>query len=91
MLVYIQRALVLLSLALASLSYANDLPETEVRIQQTEEQQLEEYKINGQIYAIKVTPKIGRPYFLVNAKGDGHFIRQERDVLLVPQWVLFEW
>ena len=50
-----------------------------------------EYRINGEIKEIKVVPKIGKPYYLVPAKGQEGYIRLDRSQLLVPQWVLFRW
>jgi len=39
---------------------------------------------------IKVTPKIGAPYYLVDHKGDGSFARQEGldSGIRPPQWIL---
>ncbi len=44
-----------------------------------------EYRQNGFLYAIKVTPKNGKPYFLVRADGsDGNFIRSDQPDMLIP-------
>lgn len=67
-------------------------PEPEITIRQEAERTIEEYRINGQLYAIKVIPKVGEPYFLVDSEGDGQLDkRQERGRLLVPSWILFKW
>ncbi len=41
---------------------------------------------------MKVTPAHGRPYVLIDHKGDGQFARQDNldSGLRVPQWVLLE-
>jgi hypothetical protein len=39
---------------------------------------VEEYRVGGRLYMIKITPTSGRPYYLVDHKGDGQFARQER-------------
>ncbi|MDP2146642.1 MAG: DUF2782 domain-containing protein, partial [Pseudomonas sp.] len=42
--------------------------------------------------AIKVTPKGGKPYFLVRADGtDANFIRSDQPDMLIPSWKIFEW
>ena len=46
---------------------------------------------NGFLYAIKVTPKGGKPYFLVRADGDSNFIRSDNPDMLIPQWEIFSW
>ncbi|GAB4420292.1 MAG: hypothetical protein OHK0054_11180 [Sideroxydans sp.] len=52
---------------------------------------VEEYRANGKLYMIKITPKHGKPYYLVDERGDGKFARQESldSGLRVPRWVLF--
>ena len=41
---------------------------------------------------MKVTPAHGRPYVLIDHRGDGQFARQDNldSGLRVPQWVLLE-
>ncbi len=68
--------------------------EPEVTIIHRGEDLVEEYRINGQLYMIKVIPKKGVPYFLVDSDGDGSFdVRQNEldEELLIPQWILFRW
>ena len=64
--------------------------EPEVRIIQKSGQKIEEYRMNGKLYAIKVTPKIGLPYYLVDEDGSGKMNRIDThgDKLVVPRWVL---
>ena len=53
---------------------------------------IQEYRQNGFLYAIKVTPKGGKPYFLVRADGsDGNYIRSDQPDMLIPSWKIFEW
>lgn len=50
-----------------------------------------EYRVNGRLYMVKVTPATGKPYSLIDHRGDGQFSRQELDAnVRVPQWVLVE-
>ncbi len=55
---------------------------------------VEEYRANGRIFMIKINPKKGPAYYLVDADGDGNFDTQKSDLspnLLIPSWVLFSW
>ncbi|RZA11484.1 MAG: DUF2782 domain-containing protein, partial [Proteobacteria bacterium] len=53
---------------------------------------IQEYRQNGFLYAIKITPKHGKPYFLVRADGtDDNFIRSDQPDMLIPAWKIFEW
>lgn len=65
--------------------------EPDVTIRQEGDKTIQEYRINGFLYAIKVTPKIGKPYFLVRADGDSNFIRSDKPEMLIPQWEIFRW
>ena len=64
--------------------------EPQVTIIRRGEDQVEEYRVNGKLYAIKVTPLHGVPYFLIDATGDGTMMRRESldSGLRVPQWVI---
>ena len=56
-------------------------------------QSVEEYRVRGKLYAQRVTPKHGRPYILMDHKGDGSFTKLDNSIdghLSVPQWVLME-
>ncbi len=68
--------------------------EPQVTIIRREEAIFEEYRVNGRLYMVKVTPEIGKPYFLVDRDGDGRMesrMSEIYDDFLVPQWVLFSW
>lgn len=66
--------------------------EPEVTITKQTEQTVEEYRVGGRLYMIKITPKHGVPYYLVDDRGDGKFVRQESldSGLRVPRWVIHE-
>jgi hypothetical protein len=51
--------------------------EPEVTIRQQGEDSYEEYRLNGQLYMIRVMPKGGVPYYLIDPGGTGTFARQE--------------
>ena len=52
---------------------------------------IEEYRIGGKLYMIKVTPVSGRPYYMVDNQGDGKFTRQDSydSGIRPPMWVIF--
>jgi len=64
--------------------------EPEVTILKKTEQTIEEYRMGGRLYMIKVTPTIGAPYYLVDDQGDGKFSRQESldTGLRPPRWII---
>jgi hypothetical protein len=66
--------------------------EPQVTITKRGEDKVEEFRVNGQLYMIKVTPLHGTPYYLVDPKGNGGFVRQELigsdKHLAVPMWVI---
>ncbi|WP_035060431.1 DUF2782 domain-containing protein [Andreprevotia chitinilytica] len=77
---------------------ANAAPEgddngAEVRIIEKKDATVAEYRMHGKLYMMKVTPKVGPPYYLVDREGKGQFTRREMGQPLIspPQWVLFEW
>lgn len=66
--------------------------EPEVTIRQEGDKTVEEYRLNGFLYAIKVTPKKGPPYFLVAVDDDGNFTKADTpNGLRIPSWKIFEW
>lgn len=71
---------------------ADAADEPQVTITKETEQTVEEYRIGGRLYMIKITPKVGKPYFLVDDMGDGKFSRQEStdSGLRPPRWVIHE-
>ena len=51
---------------------------------------IEEYRSGGRLYMIKIIPKIGKPYYMVDELGDGKFSRQEGldTGLRPPRWTI---
>jgi len=69
-------------------------PSGEVIIQNQGGGIVEEQRVNGKLYAIRVTPKKGAPYYLVDSDGDGDLETRKNDTdsdLLIPSWVIKEW
>lgn len=68
--------------------------EPQVTIIRKEKALIEEYRLNGRLYMVKVTPDIGKAYFLIDRDGDGRMESRTNDIYQdpnVPQWVLFSW
>ena len=51
-----------------------------------------EYRANGRLYMLKVIPKVGKPYYLIDQKGDVQFARQDSldSGMRPPMWVIKE-
>lgn len=66
--------------------------EPQVTISKQTGQTIEEYRSNGKLYMLKVTPSHGKPYYLIDDRGDGKFSRQESldSGLRVPVWVIHQ-
>ena len=64
--------------------------EPQVTIVQRGDSKEEQFRVNGKLYMIKVTPPHGVPYYLIESKGDGTWARQESldSGLRVPMWVI---
>ncbi|HTN94071.1 MAG TPA: DUF2782 domain-containing protein [Gallionella sp.] len=62
----------------------------EVTITKQTGQTIEEYRVGGRLYMIKVIPKIGKPYYLIDDRGDGKFARQDSldSGFRPPSWVI---
>lgn len=54
---------------------------------------VDEYRMNGKLFKMRITPAKGPSYFLVDPKGDGNFIRADgpEQKIATPTWVLLEW
>lgn len=69
--------------------------EPEVRITRDDEGTItEEYRLNGLLYMVKVSPKGGTPWYLIDTDGDGQLEKRTTELgphLNVPHWVLLEW
>ena len=65
--------------------------EPQVTITKRGEDKVEEYRINGRIYMIKITPRIGMPYYLIDNFGDGTFATGTGGLdqgVRPPMWVI---
>lgn len=67
--------------------------EPEVTIMESDKGTVYEYRVNGNLYMVKIQPVSGPPYYLLDLDGDGEMdVRQDRPWNNdIPQWVLFTW
>lgn len=70
--------------------------EPEVTIIRREDKTIEEYRVNGRLYMIKIVPQAGPPYYLIDRDGNGSFESRRaggelEPGLSIPNWVLFRW
>jgi hypothetical protein len=65
--------------------------EPQVTIIKRGEDQVEEYRMDGKLYMMKVTPPHGTAYYLIDQTGNGTMTRvdvTDPPRLSVPQWVI---
>ena len=73
----------------ASVDEAGITPD--ITIVQKQNETVEEYRVNGQLYLLKVTPKHGVPYYMHREQADGNWITLgPLPPLSIPQWVIFK-
>ena len=65
--------------------------DTQITILKREDNVVEEFRIKGELRYVKVTPRHGRPYYLIpDGSGYTYLRRDSLDISLkVPMWVLF--
>ena len=68
----------------------NEALEPQVTIIRRGEDKVEEFRMSGKLYMLKVTPPRGVPYYLLDNNGDGSWVRQGSldSGLRVPMWVI---
>ncbi len=72
---------------------SRNIPQPEVRIIRKKDTVIEEYRVNGRLRFIKITPSVGSPYYMVDTDGDGILETREDNFTNPPinQWILLEW
>jgi Protein of unknown function (DUF2782) len=66
------------------------MEEPQVTIRKKGEDTIEEYRIHGELYMMKVTPKSGVPYYLHKEDSDGEWVNVgPNPPLSVPKWIIF--
>ncbi len=66
------------------------LEEPAITIRSKNGERIEEYRLRGKLYMVRVTPPKGKPYYLVDQTGRGEFTRHDGPAAptAVPQWVI---
>jgi hypothetical protein len=67
--------------------------EPQVTIIKRDNDTVEEVRIGGELRFVRVTPRNGRPYFLVPDPNGGQFIRRNSldTSVKVPMWMILSW
>jgi Protein of unknown function (DUF2782) len=67
--------------------------EPQVTIQRRGTDTVEEFRLHGRLYMVKVTPSHGKPYYLVDNVGRGDFVRFDSydTGTRPPMWVIHQW
>ena len=67
--------------------------EPQVTIIRKDDAVVEEYRVNGHLYMVKVTPAVGPAYYLVDQNGNGELDtrRSSLEDTNIPRWVLLRW
>lgn len=66
----------------------------EVVITPRDDSRVKEYRVNGRLYMIEITPSKGPHYFLVDTDGDGTLESRHGGVatgIQIPRWTLLSW
>lgn len=69
-----------------------ELMEPQITIIEREGERIEEYRIQGELYMIRVQPENAPAYYLVDTDGDGRLETQMDELdpkILIPAWVIF--
>jgi len=67
--------------------------EPQVTIIKKDTEMVEEVRVNGELKYVRVTPRYGKPYYLVPSGNGQTFLRYDSldSGLKVPMWLLFSW
>jgi hypothetical protein len=69
--------------------------EPTVTIREEEDRRIEEYRRNGEVYMVKITPAGGIPYYYIDTDGDGRLELDEPSRAMNPVqpvfWKIKEW
>jgi hypothetical protein len=69
-----------------------DAPTVNIRRDDSTGDVVEEYRQNGRLYLVKVTPRKGPSYQLLDTNGDGKLDRADHEGGVRPvYWTLYEW
>lgn len=68
--------------------------EPDITIRREGKKIITQYRVNGELYMVKIKPDAGPSYYLIDSTGDGNMNVRRNDLerdMQIPQWVLFSW
>jgi hypothetical protein len=69
----------------------DDPPTVAIRVEENGDR-VEEYRQNGMLYMVKITPENGPPYYLYDNNANGRLERDDSLPKVSPvYWTLYEW
>lgn len=71
-----------------------ELLEPQVTIIRRDGEIIEEYRLHGQLYMVRITPRTGPSYYLVDTDGDGNLETRSHELdpgLMIPAWTILRW
>ena len=89
--------------ALAPAPEAPDLPmpvesgealEPDITIIRRGDKLIQEYRVNGELYMVKIIPDVGPAYYMIDKDGDGNMELRSSDLekgINIHQWKIFSW
>ncbi|MBU3694400.1 MAG: DUF2782 domain-containing protein [Rhodocyclaceae bacterium] len=78
--------------AVPLISPASGPDEPEIRIRTDGDTTYEEYRRDGRVYMVRVKPRLGPPYYLIDNTGDGRFMRHDGPLPMnaPAQWRIYQ-
>lgn len=73
---------------------SGEVLEPQIRVIQEHGRRITEYRVNDQLYMVKISAAGVKPYYLVDRDGNGELESRVNDIhqdVAVPQWVLWRW
>jgi hypothetical protein len=65
-----------------------------ITLKEADNRSVQEYRVNNSLYMVKITPRVGASYYLVDQDGSGDMTLSRYTPEIetqVPQWVLHSW
>ncbi len=74
--------------------FNEDVQQPQIIVRPSRSGKVQEYRMGGQLYMVKITPDKGPSYYLVDSDGDGNLETRRYNIsqdFAVPQWTLKRW
>ena len=66
----------------------------DITITRNKKDKVTEYRVNGKLYMVKISPKGAPAYYMVDTDGDGQLEARHsglQDGMNIPQWMILNW